>query len=226
MSVQKPAVRLSTFFEGVSRVNPAVLLTTFNSGTSLTSVKPAVRLGTAYENPGLAKTAPAVKVTEVTYTLVHNPGALTATSTGTWANPANAQGRANGTNSTNANTLTAAASGQLTLVYPAQPNRTALTITSASLVWAGGYAPGGVGPGTFLLEVSYNGGTNYTTLDSGATARTSPTYNLTTAIGNDWTKVAGFRARFTFTAAGSATPSTITVESVVLTVNATHTQTQ
>jgi len=115
------------------------------------------------------------------------------------------------------------------MTYAAQPNKTPLTITAVSLKGYWANTAGLVTPCTYLIEYSVNGGTSWTTLQTGSAtvAAGSPTTttNVTAAIAASWTAVAAFRVRATYTGAASATASTLTVDAFELVVTANTTQT-
>lgn len=149
------------------------------------------------------------------------------TSTGTWSNGASSLGAPNSFYATNANGATTAASGTLTINFGSQDNKTELTITSVivSLYWKN--VAGLVLPGTWKAEYSLDGGTNWTTLVTGTTSFTKDvtpdTFDLTSVVGQDWAKLTNMRIRFTYTASASATPSTLSVDAIKLSVLATRT---
>lgn len=169
------------------------------------------------------------RVVQITYNLTGTYPVGTAASTGSWTNPTNAQGVHNGTNATNANTVTVAASGVLTMTYAAQANKTGLAITNVTLNGYWGNAAGVTAPCTYLIEYSIDGAT-WTTLQTGSASVTaaSPTTatNVTALIAGSWANVSSFRVRATYTGAASATPSTLSVDAFELVVTANTTQVQ
>jgi hypothetical protein len=168
----------------------------------------------------------AMKVASTTVDLTQTTYVLTASSTGTWAGTANAQGANNGTNATNTNTLVASGSGALTLAYASQFNKTKLTISGAtlSLFWSSTAAL--AGPATNLVQYSLDAGASWSTIISTTAAQsfgtTPQSYSLTSAVGQSWQALTDLRIRYTFTAA-SGLPSTVSVDAVRLTVQATQT---
>ena len=196
------------------------------SGTSLASLSEAEQLTSLYNNTSLGADVPAAKIVQIQYDLTHTAGGTSQTSAGSWTNGANALGKHDGTNATNANTLTVAASGALVLSYASQANRTPLTISSVNLMFYGSYSPGLTSPCTYTIDYSLDGGTNWTTYISRTTAATfsGTALDITAAVAGDWTKLTNLKVRHTLTGVASATPSTASVDAVELVVVASSTQ--
>ncbi len=205
---QQVGVSLAQLISGVANQAPqnvGVVLMQKNTG----STTPPVSVG--------------AELVQMVTSLVQTTYSILAAATGSWTNPNNGTGANNGSFATNANTLTAAASGSVTYSFASQFNKSELTISSVQLALFWRETAGLTGPGTWKSEYSLDG-TTFTQISTGATAFdfsvTPQTLDLTTLVGQDWNKLTNLKVRFTFTAAASVTPSTLSVDAVRLTVNA------
>jgi hypothetical protein len=140
---------------------------------------------------------PACEIVQVVYDLNRRVGSNAVTNTGaqTWTNPTNAQGIHDGSNATHAGNLTAAHTAILSCEYVNHTNKTALTITQVNLHFYVSQS------GTVLnngdLRLRYNIGVGDVTLETitgDVSSLTTPrTFDITTAIGGDWSKLDALR---------------------------------
>jgi hypothetical protein len=187
---------------GVASQKTGVRLSTVNSGVAAKPVPRAgVRLST--RNTGSnSKPQPrsAAKLTRIQYDLTHISGASAAANAGAdnWTNINNATGTENTTNATCAGAL-AARTFIAELTYADFPNKAPLTISSVILRFYVEQA------GTVLnngdMRLLYNLGAGFVTSEtitgdvSNLTAGNSRNFDITAAIGGDWTKLNALQTR-------------------------------
>lgn len=207
--------------KAVTSTTSGILLDKVVDGVATPSLVLGHSLGTVLSGQAAgALNESALAVTRVNYTLTHRSYATGATSTGTWTTPANAIGVENGSSASNANTVTNAASGALTTTHPGQnPNRAPLTISSARLALYGTVTKGTISPATVQIQYSYGSGFFTLVANQGAFEGTV----LIDMPLPTWDQVGQLQIRITFTAAASATPSTIAIDAVSLIVTASRT---
>lgn len=209
-------------WQGTVPEMPGIQLTNVNEGVASASLNPSVKCTDRLDISNLGEPKAGAEIVHVKYDLTHNRGGTSAASTGTWTTPNNSTGQTNATTARNANTVTVAASGDLTLSYAAQPNRTDLTIVSVHLDFYGSYDPGLTAPCTARINYGLDGGSGTTLLSTTADFG-NQSFDITSAVGGDWSKIAALKTKFTLTGSASATPSVFLVDACHVRVVATRT---
>ena len=216
----------------LTRQTPAVAVTTVNSGTAKATVVPAPLLSTVVNVAGSsARKVPAAKVTRIQFNVTHRRGGSAVVTSTNWTNPANSidgtDARANGTTSTAAGSL-GGGTATLVLSYPAQANRTNLTITQVTLSFYIATSAS-VLVTTANLSYSLDNGTTFTQLGStllgGLTVGTPQVFDITAAVAGDWSKVAALRTRFVAVFAAASAAENVACDAIEVTVTAAHTMT-
>lgn len=199
--VNAAGVGVAQAVNGSPRVpeTPAVVVSTVNSGAAKPAQTPGIDVET--RNSGTAKPAqtPGIEWQQVTINLTHRKGATVASEEAVagltdWGSITNAEGEPNGNNAIISGDTTARRAGLLRLNYQDFVDKTALTISSVKLRFyfqmAGTVANNGdcrlyydIGAGDVLLE-AFTGNINHINDTQGARE-----YDITTAIGGDWSKL-------------------------------------
>lgn len=198
------------------------------SGTpNIPILSPGVALSSKATGGATPRNDVGAELLQVTYDLVQTTYATSAVKTGTWASEANAVGANNGTFATNTNPVLNPASGNLDLSFAAQINKTDLIISSVHLYRYWKNVAGLLSPCTWAAYYSIDGGANWVLISTGTGSFDQSTapgdLDLTAVVGQDWNKLSQLKARFTYTGAGNATQSTISVDATKLVVVASKT---
>lgn len=206
----------------------AVALTGLASGSNTASERVAAQISTVADL-GKFSTAPAAKIVQIKYDLTGTYGATSAAASHPsgstdWSNPSNATGNPNASNATVASSLTAAVDAILTLSYAALPNKTALTITQVQVKFTASLTKSALGTPSLALRYSLNG-TSYTTLQTITASNAGPfTFDITAAVGGNWTNLQTLKAQLEFTSATGDTGSSATCDAVEFIITASTTQ--
>lgn len=196
-----------------------------------TPSSPILAPGVALSSQASGSTSPrndvGAELVQVKYDLTQTTYATSAVKTGTWASEANAVGANNGTFATNTNPVLNPASGNLDLSFAAQVNKSELVISSVHLYRYWKNVAGLLSPCAWAAYYSIDNGANWVLISNGNTSFDQSSFpgdlDLTAVIGQDWNKLSQLKARFTYTGAGNATQSTISVDAVKLVVVASKT---
>ncbi len=176
---------------------PAVALSHSTGLANVTATAPGVLLSQQIAAPAPTN-VPGVDIKQIAIGLSRLvPGAGTAgyvvAARNDWTNPANADGFGNGVYSSFAGNLLAARAGGISIPFAATTGKTALTITSVTLTFAGqqtGVVPV-TSPGT--LVIGYTSSTGARVVLESFTANigflAGRVYDLTSVVAGDWTKL-------------------------------------
>jgi hypothetical protein len=137
-----------------------------------------------------------------------------------WLTPANAVGTNNSTFATISSSATLAINAALTLTLPAITGKSMLSLSSVKLRAYGSSTKGAASTFSMLCEYSTNGGATWTALETFTTTQTFTAtpreYDVTAAIGGDWSKLASARFRATYASGTLGTGSQGRIDSVQL----------
>jgi len=210
---------------------PAVALSTVNSGAARVDTVPALALRAVLNLAGSSThEVPAAKVTRIQFDVTHRRGGSVVVSSTNWTTPTNSidgtDGRANGTVAQATGSL-GGGGGTLLLSYPAQTNRTNLTITQVTLSFYVATSTAFL-RSTATLAYSLDDGVTFTALGAlgAAVPLTPPTvFDITAAVAGDWTKIAALRARCVAAFNTASALENVAVDAIEVTVTAAHTMT-
>ena len=212
-----------------SRQGAGVALSGRYSGTVRPTQVTGIREVARIPNGRLATQRTGAEIVRIQTDLTHRRGGSTVVTSTAWTNPANA---IDGTNA-RANATVATATGSLgggtaTLVlsYPAQADRTALTITAVTLRFYVGTSAA-ILLTTANLSYSLDNGGTFTalgaTLTASLAAATPQVFDVTAAVGGDWTKIAALRSRIVSVFAAASAAENVTCDAIEVEVVANNT---
>lgn len=189
--------------------------------------RPALRMSSRQGGAPLVSDRPAFDILQTVITL---DGAYGANSSGVvgasvWQNVANAQSRHDGSYAT-AQGPVGGSNSTLTLSYADFVGKTglAISVVQVRLYWRQSGTV--LGNGNFKAEYSLNNGTTWTTLATrtGDFDVAPETFDITTAVGGDWSKLNGLQVRFTLVTPVGGTTIAVGVDAAEVAVTASRTE--